>query len=57
MENNLIYFIGVRVTSEFRKMLQEIEDSGRCLDKSDVLRSAIRLLYDSEKKNKYRERV
>lgn len=42
--------IGVRVTPELKKMLQELEDSGRYLDRSEVLRTAIRLLYDSEKK-------
>ncbi len=41
--------IGVRVTPELKKMLQELEDSGRYLDRSEVLRAAIRLFYDSEK--------
>lgn len=42
--------IGVRVTPELKRMLEELVNSGRYLDRSEVLREAIRLLYDSEKK-------
>ncbi|MHA1397413.1 MAG: ribbon-helix-helix domain-containing protein [Candidatus Heimdallarchaeaceae archaeon] len=43
--------IGVRVTPELKRMLEELVNTGRYLDRSEVLREAIRLIYDRVKKN------
>ncbi len=41
--------IGVRLPTKLKIMLQELEDSGKYMDRSDIVRSAIRLLYKQEK--------
>ena len=41
--------IGVRLPSKLKIMLQELEDSGKYMDRSDIVRTAIRLLYKQEK--------
>ena len=41
---------GFRVTPAIDKMLEELESSGLYLDRSEAIRSAIRLLYDKESK-------
>lgn len=44
--------IGVRLPAKLKIMLQELEDSGKYMDRSEIVRSAIRLLYNQEKKFK-----
>jgi len=41
--------IGVRLPTKLKIMLQELEDSGKYMDRSEIVRSAIRLLYKQEK--------
>ncbi|MHA1401554.1 MAG: ribbon-helix-helix protein, CopG family [Candidatus Heimdallarchaeaceae archaeon] len=41
--------IGVRLPAKLKIMLQELEDSGKYMDRSDIMRTALRLLYKQEK--------
>lgn len=42
--------IGVRLPPKLKTMLQELEDSGKYMDRSEIVRAALRLLYEQEKK-------
>lgn len=44
--------IGVRLPPRLKLMLKELEDSGKYMDRSEIIRSAIRLLYKQEKNNR-----
>jgi len=40
--------IGFRVTPKLKEMIQELEESGLYLDRSELLRDAVRLLYEQK---------
>ncbi len=41
--------IGVRLPPKLKIMLQELEDTGKYMDRSEIIRAAIRLLHEKEK--------
>ncbi len=43
--------IGVRLPQKMKEMLKELEESGKYMDRSEIIRTAIRLLYDKETNN------
>ena len=40
--------IGVRLPQKMKEMLQKLEESGKYMDRSEIIRTAIRQLYDKE---------
>jgi Arc/MetJ-type ribon-helix-helix transcriptional regulator len=40
--------IGVRLPTKLKIMLQELEDSGKYMDRSEIIRTALRFLYEKE---------